>query len=68
MAIKPTWKVERWGGHAHHKRRVVYAGIEQSARCWFRDIAATLRRGSVELIKPDGTVAAHHPPVTREGG
>ena len=27
-----TWKVERWGGNANHKWRVVFAGDEDKAR------------------------------------
>jgi hypothetical protein len=49
-----NWKVERWGGNANHKRRVVFAGDEDAARERYHQVYLELRQGVVELIDPEG--------------
>jgi hypothetical protein len=49
-----TWKVERWGGNANHKRHVVFLGSEDKARERYREIYLALRQGSVELVDDQG--------------
>lgn len=49
-----TWKVERWGGAAHHKRRVIFLGSEDKAREKYQATYLALRQGLVALVDPDG--------------
>jgi hypothetical protein len=50
-----TWRVERSGGNANHKRRVVFYGEEAKARDGWK-IHLDPRQGGVDLIDPDGRV------------
>jgi hypothetical protein len=51
-----TWKVERWGGNANHKRRVVFLGSEDKATERYWKIYQALRQGYVALINPEGRI------------
>lgn len=63
-----TWKVERWGGGAHHKRRVVFLGSEDKARARYYRDAPGVKRGILELVGPSGgTVARTRVHVRRRG-
>ena len=49
-----SWTVERWGGNANHKRRVVFIGSENLARERYQKIYTDLRQGIVELFDDEG--------------
>lgn len=54
----PAWCVRRFGGRTTDVWRTIYSGSEAQARERYTREAAALRQGVVQLIAPDGRVAA----------
>ncbi|GIX10360.1 hypothetical protein [Elioraea sp.] len=51
-----TWRVERHGGRATDRRRLIFAGAEKEARAVYDRAVLALRQGEVRLIAPDDAV------------
>jgi len=53
----PTWTVRRHAGHARARWHTLFTGSYDQAHARFYAVWATVRRGSVALHRPDGSMA-----------